>query len=164
MSTLKYKVVYLIGALVNPYIPVLANKIRLLGYDVFDDWWSASEIADTWFDSYRKARGMSYKEALKSYAAQHIFNFDKTHLDRADLVVLVMPAGKSGHLELGYSIGKGKPGYILFPDGEPEKLDQMHQFANEIFMKEEDLLDKLNHHILQAPMPKPGSITWVKYI
>ena len=54
-----------------------------------------------------------------------------------------MPAGKSGHLELGYSIGRGKTGYILFLE-EPEKLDQMHNFADEIFMSEEDLLKVLN--------------------
>ena len=137
------KVIYLIGALVNPYIPKLANKIRALGYDCFDDWWSASEIADKWFDDYRKQRGLNYKDALASWASQHIFSFDKKHLDRADIVILVMPAGKSGHLELGYSIGRGKTGYILFLE-EPEKLDQMHNFADEIFMSEEDLLKVLN--------------------
>jgi nucleoside 2-deoxyribosyltransferase len=136
------KVIYLIGALKNENVPVLAEKIRKLGYDVFDDWYSAGPEADSYFNKYRLARGLNYKDALKSYAAQHIFNFDHGHLDRADIVVLVMPAGKSGHLELGYSIGRGKIGYILF-DKEPERLDQMHQFADEIFMNEQDLLGKL---------------------
>lgn len=137
------KVIYLIGALKNPAVPELANKIRTLGYDVFDDWYSAGPEADDYFNDYRIKRGLNYRDALQSHAARHIFNFDKSHLDRADIVVLVMPAGKSGHLELGYSIGKGKPGYILF-DQEPERLDQMHQFATKIFLKEEDLINELS--------------------
>lgn len=137
------KVIYLIGALKNPAVPELANKIRMLGYDVFDDWYSAGPEADDYFNDYRIKRGLNYRDALQSHAAKHIFNFDKSHLDRADIVVLVMPAGKSGHLELGYSIGKGKPGYILF-DQEPERLDQMHQFATKIFLKEEDLINELS--------------------
>lgn len=133
------KVVYLIGALANRLnIIDLANRIRSLGYDVFDEWVSPGEEADLKFDEYRKRRGLNYAEVLKTYAAKQIFNFDKSHLDRADIVVLVMPAGKSGHLELGYSAGKGKRTAILM-DKEPERIDIMHQFADEIFMTEEDL-------------------------
>jgi nucleoside 2-deoxyribosyltransferase len=49
-----------------------------------------------------------------------------------------MPAGKSAHLELGYIIGQGKPGYILF-DKMPERLDVMHVFANGVFFDVEEL-------------------------
>lgn len=139
---MKNKVVYLIGSLKNRKIIELANKIRSLGYDVFDDWIGPGEEADDKFDEYRKRRGLNYPDALNSFAAKHIFNFDKSHLNRADIVILVMPAGKSGHLELGYSIGKGKTGYILM-DKEPERVDIMHSFANEVFMREQDLLDRL---------------------
>jgi len=53
--------------------------------------------------------------------------------------VLVLPAGKSGHLELGYMIGQGKPGYILL-DGEPERFDVMYNFATGVFTNLSDLL------------------------
>lgn len=150
------KTIYLIGSLKNPYVPELANRIRTLGYDVFDDWHSAGPEADDYFNAYRIKRGLNYKDALNSYAAKHIFSFDRLHLDRADIVLLVMPAGKSGHLELGYALGRGKKGYILF-DKEPDRLDQMHQFADEIFLNEEDLLKKLSswEHI-------PGYIKYEK--
>lgn len=39
-----------------------------------------------------------------------------------------MPAGKSGHLELGYMIGNGKPCIIYF-EKEPDRWDVMTQFA-----------------------------------
>lgn len=150
------KVVYLIGALKNPYVPELGNKIRALGYEVFDDWHAPGPEADDFFDKYRKQRGLNYKDALNSYAAKHIFEFDKSHLGRADIVILLMPAGKSGHLELGYCVGKGKIGYILM-DGEPERVDIMHQFADEIFMNEQDLLDKLT----KPPMSQAEYNQWL---
>ena len=55
---------------------------------------------------------------------------------------MIMPAGKSGHLELGYTIGKGKPGFILF-DEEPERFDVMTQFATKIFFNRESFIQYL---------------------
>ena len=49
-----------------------------------------------------------------------------------------MPSGKSAHLELGYCIGKGKPGFVLF-DKEPERYDVMYQFASGVFFNIKDL-------------------------
>jgi nucleoside 2-deoxyribosyltransferase len=72
-----------------------------------------------------------------------VFEFDKFHLDRCDAAVLLMPAGKSAHLELGYMRGKGKPGFILF-DEEPERYDVMVKFATDIFFKKEDLFECLS--------------------
>jgi nucleoside 2-deoxyribosyltransferase len=55
-----------------------------------------------------------------------------------------MPAGKSGHLELGYVSGKGKPTYVLF-DHEPERWDVMYQFATGgVFFSLESLLEGLS--------------------
>lgn len=130
--------IYLVGALKNPQIPHVTNYLSGLGFEVFSDWWAASEDADDWLRDYYKSRGYNYKQTLNSYAAQHIFTFDKRHLDRADIGVMLMPAGKSGHLELGYLIGRGKPGYILF-DKEPDRVDIMHNFATEIFFDLEEL-------------------------
>lgn len=136
------KTIYLIGSLRNENIPDLAAKIRPLGYDVFDDWHSAGPEADDCFQAYRLKRGMNYREALGSYAAKHIFAFDKYHLDRADIVVLCLPAGKSGHLELGYAVGCGKKTIICF-DKEPERFDQMYQFVDYVALNEGELIDKL---------------------
>lgn len=130
--------IYLIGSLRNAEIPKIGNYLRGLGLDIFDDWHSAGEFSDDSFYEYEKQRGRTYKESLKSYVAKHIFEFDKRHLDRSDGAILVLPAGKSGHLELGYIVGCGKPGYILL-DGEPERIDQMHQFATDIFYTKEEL-------------------------
>lgn len=131
--------VYLIGSLRNPKVTELGNRLRAQGFDVFDDWASPGPETDTFWLEYEKARGRTYTEALQGHHAKEVFQFDKRHLDRCDVAVLVLPAGKSAHLELGYTIGKGKRGYILL-DGEPERYDIMYQFATGIFTKEEDLV------------------------
>jgi len=136
------KSIYLIGALGNPNIPHIANEIRGLGFEVFDNWWTPGPLADTYLGLYAKIKGLTYKETLKDYAAVHVFEFDKKHLDRCDIALLVMPAGKSGHLELGYFIGTGKPGYVLF-DKEPERVDIMYQFSTDIFLSKEELFAEL---------------------
>jgi len=123
-------VIYLIGSLRNEKIPHIAKEIRELGFEVFDDWFSPGPEADDFWRKFEKVRGSSYKEALSNYAAKHIYNFDKSHIDRADIGVLFMPGGKSAHLELGYMIGRGKRCFVLF-DKEPERWDLMYQFAME---------------------------------
>jgi hypothetical protein len=56
-----------------------------------------------------------------------------------------MPSGKSGHLELGYSLGRGKRGYILF-DQEPKRVDIMYQFATDIFFSFDELAAELQKY------------------
>jgi len=101
---------------------------------VFDDWFAAGFEADLWWQRYEKARGKTYSEALDGYPAWHVFNYDKTHLDRCDATVLLMPAGKSGHMEFGYVIGQGKPGFILLPEepGADASWDVMYRFATRV--------------------------------
>lgn len=122
-------VVYLIGSLRNEAVPKLGQELRKCGFDVFDDWYAAGPIADDSWQAYEKSKGVSYDKALQGYAAKHVFAFDKHHLDRANAAILVLPAGKSGHLELGYMRGMGKRCYVLF-DKEPERWDVMYQFAD----------------------------------
>ena len=137
------KVIYLIGSLRDRNVPIIGEQLRkATGFEIFDQWWTASEDADDWLRDYFKFRGLSYKDAIHSYAAKHIFDFDKHHLDRSDIGVMVMPSGKSCHLELGYLIGCGKPGYVLF-DAVPERVDIMYNFATDIFFNTEDLINEL---------------------
>lgn len=136
-------VVYLIGSLRQPErVQMVASRLRDAGFDVFDDWVSAGRDADDHLYAYEKARGHSCKEALRGFAARHIFSLDRYHLDRANIVVLVLPAGRSGHLELGWALGRGKKGFILL-DGEPDRIDVMYQFADGICDDVDELVRKL---------------------
>ncbi|MCI0550132.1 MAG: hypothetical protein L0287_04185, partial [Anaerolineae bacterium] len=93
---------YVIGSMRNPKVTEVASSLRNLGYDVFDDWYAPGPEADDYWQKYAHERGQTYKEALNSHHAKHVFEFDKFHLDSSDIAILVMPAGRSGHLELGY--------------------------------------------------------------
>lgn len=134
--------VYLIGSLRNPRIPQIGNAIRELGIEAFDDWHGGGPEADDKWQEYEQTRGRHYKDALYGEAARNIFEFDKRHLDAANVGVLIAPAGRSGHLELGYLSGQGKNTYVLF-DGEPERWDVMYQFCTNVFFTENDLLMEL---------------------
>ncbi len=136
------KMGYVIGSLRNENIPAISVKLREeLQCEIFDDWFSPGPKADDYWKAYEEARGRDYRQALHGWAAKHVFEFDKFHIDRADFGILILPAGKSGHLELGYMIGCGKPGYILLD--KPDRWDVMYQFATGIFFNEKEMIAEL---------------------
>jgi len=134
--------IYLIGSLRNPNVPLVAQVLRQAGYEVFDDWHAPGPTVDERWQEYEQARGRTFIEALAGWHARHVFLFDKSHLDRAEVGVMVLPAGRSGHLEFGYLVGQGKPGYILL-DGEPDRYDVMYGFATAIVPTLEGLQQQL---------------------
>lgn len=141
----KIKSFYVIGSLRNDSIVEFANALQAEGYEAFCDWKSPGPDADDYLRDYAKARGLNYKQTLQTYAAKHIYEFDKFHLDRTDAAVLLMPGGKSAHLELGYTIGKGKPGFVVF-DSVPERIDVMYQFATDLFFSKEEFFKHLKEN------------------
>ena len=120
--------IYLIGSLRNPAVPTIANTLRSHGLDVFSDWYCAGELADTAWAAHERGAGYTYEQALERPHARHVFAFDRHWLDCATSVVLAQPAGKSGHLELGWALGRGKKGFILLDNS--DRWDIMLQFAN----------------------------------
>ena len=134
------KSLYLIGSLRNPKVPHVGVDLRKIGYDVFDDWHGVGPRADDHWLEYEKIRGRTYGEALPGRANRHTFEFDKSNLDRCNIGVLLMPAGKSCHLELGYMIGQGKPGYVVFEE-EPDRWDAMYLFATRVFFDYDQFLN-----------------------
>lgn len=134
--------VYLAGSLRNPAIPGIAKAIAR-GIDspkVFCDWYAAGPEADDHWKAFYEGMHYTYVEALKEPASVNTFEFDKRHIDQSRVMVLALPAGKSGHLELGYFIGKGKPGYILL-DSDEDRWDVMYQFATGVTADRDELND-----------------------
>lgn len=130
------KKLYLIGSLRNPTVPELASRLRksVPDCEIFDDWYAAGEEADDKWKAYEQARGRTYHEALEGYAAKHVFEFDKHHLDTSTHCLLVLPAGKSGHMELMYAAyGVGAQAAILLEQGADPRWDVMYQFVDNVF-------------------------------
>ncbi len=135
--------IYLIGSLRDKRIPEIANELReKTGHEVFDDWFAPGPRADDHWRDYEMARGRTYRDGLCGYAASHVFEFDKHHLDNSDVGVLVLPSGKSCHLELGYMIGQGKLGYVLMDN--PDRWDVMYLFATGIAFDMDELIGMIN--------------------
>jgi hypothetical protein len=135
------KVLYLIGSLRNPRIPELAKRLReeMPDVEIFDDWYAAGPEADDYWKAYEQGRGRTYVEALSGLAAKHVFSFDKFHLDRASHILLVLPAGKSGHMEAMYGrYGAGAETAILL-DPEDVRWDVMYQFIPTILESDDGI-------------------------
>jgi hypothetical protein len=137
-------VIYLIGSLRNPRIPEVAGRLRAAYHEIFDDWYAVGPRADDHWKDYEQARGHTFAEALDGHAAQNTFAFDSRHLDRASSVVLVLPAGKSGHMEFGWALGKGKRGIVLLDD-DPDRWDVMYRFATKVVSDVDGLLTYLDY-------------------
>lgn len=132
--------IYIIGSLANRegVFPV-SERLRAEGHDVFDDWISPGPEADEHWQTYERQRGRTYAEALEGTHARHIFAYDQRHLAEAQAVVMVLPAGKSGHLELGWAIGQGKRSIIYLPE-EPARYDLMYLLADRIVVDMDELV------------------------
>ncbi len=138
-------VIYLIGSLANARIVAVGNVLRAAGYDAFNSWFSPGPEADLRWKSYEEASGRTYTQALKGYAAQHIFEFDHHHIQRADIGVILAPCGKSGWVEGGYMVGTGKPVFMCLDGINPEKWDVMAVFFTDVFNTVGELIEGLPH-------------------
>ena len=128
-----FRKIYVIGRLANPDVQVVAALLRqhFPDWEVFDDWQAAHPEADAAWRRYELARGRTYEQALSAYAGQSVFSFDKKHLNQSTHALLVLPAGRSGHLELGYMAGRGAKTAILL-DAEYDRWDVMYAFADTV--------------------------------
>ena len=94
------------------------------------------------YDSY--AQGLDENEKmkifenleLKSDIVVNIFNEDLEAQKNSKNFLLVLPAGKSGHIEAGISYGMGRKCYAI---GEYDGTDSLYNIFENIFVNEEEL-------------------------
>ena len=92
-------------------------------YDFREHGFGWDEIDENW-DSWTTH---DYVTALRHPIAEGAFQKDYRALRWANACVLVMPCGRSAHLEAGWSIGQGKPTCFYFPTEElAAPVDLMH--------------------------------------
>jgi len=121
--------VYVATSWRNPIQPEVVKALQDQGHDVYDfrnpapgdNGFHWSEIDPNW----KSWTPEQFAEALDHPIAQAGFLTDMMALEKADACVLVMPCGRSAHLEMGYAIGTGKLTIILSSDGEPELMYKM---------------------------------------
>jgi hypothetical protein len=153
--------IYVASSWRNEKQPSVVAALREAGHEVYDfrnpkpsdrgfHW---SDIDPKW----QEWTPERFRRCLKHPIAVEGFETDMRALDWADLVVMVMPCGRSAHLELGYARGAGKWTAILLSGGKPELMYRMvHRLALDI----PDLLEGIAdlgwaEEPLYAPAPEP---------
>ena len=120
--------IYVASSWRNQYLQQAAvHTLRAAGHEVYDfrnpkpgdKGFAWSDIDPDWMQWSVE----QYADALTHPIAEAGFKSDKHALDWADCGLLVLPCGRSAHLELGYLAGQGKPCAVLATDPtEPELM------------------------------------------
>jgi len=131
--------IYVASSWRNQELTGVVKALRGAGQEVFDfreeDGFSWREIDPDW----QKWTPEVFRSKLaNSHQAIRGFDRDMCNLQLADAVVLVLPCGRSAHLELGYAIGAGKPTVILLAPAEPEL---MYRAASRLCTTIEEVLE-----------------------
>lgn len=133
--------IYVASSWRNTDQPRVVRLLREAGHEVYDfrnpepgdSGFHWSEIDPQW----KKWNPCQFRAYLTHPVADRGFNFDMAALRRCDACLLVMPCGRSAHLELGWAIGAGKRTCILLSDGEPEL---MYKIVDEIVIDMDEVL------------------------
>lgn len=119
--------IYVASSWRNVYQPGVVELLRKNGHEVYDFRnpapgnkgfaWSAIDPAwETWTTE-------QYRGALAHPVACNGFMLDRRAMEWADEFCLVLPCGRSAHLEAGWACGAGKPTSIYVPERiEPELM------------------------------------------
>jgi nucleoside 2-deoxyribosyltransferase len=76
----------------------------------------------------------TYLKAIEHPIAEEGFQFDFQSLQKADACILILPSGRSAHLELGYAVGQGKKTAIVNPDDDNNVVPElMYKMVDKLF-------------------------------
>lgn len=137
--------IYLASSWRNLEQPALVGLLQMHGHQVYDFRNPPHSTGFKWSDiglDAKECTAEQYRHALLTHprAAQG-FNADFSAMRWADTCVLLLPCGRSAHLELGWMAGAGKRTLILTRDGEEPEL--MALLADKICVSVEELLQEL---------------------
>lgn len=107
----------------------VVSQLQLAGHEVYDfknprpgnTGFGWSQIDPEWQNWSEEA----YREALDHPIAKAGFASDFNAMKWADTCLLVLPCGRSAHLELGWFAGQGKQTLVLLDRMEPELMVKM---------------------------------------
>ncbi len=121
--------IYVASSWRNEHQPEVVRALREVGHDVYDfrkpslddrgfHWSEIDPLWESWTVEQYIA-GLAHPLAEAGYAK------DFKAMKRASACVLVLPCGRSAHLEAGFFIGRHRPLLILGAKMEPELMYKM---------------------------------------
>lgn len=123
--------IYVASSWRNNDQPKVVEALRAIGHEVYDfknprpgeHGFSWAQIDPAW-ESWSVAE---WQEALTHPLAEAGFKSDFDAMKWADAMVLVLPCGRSAHLELGWAVGAGKRTCVLTfeTQTEPDLMPKM---------------------------------------
>src|SRR5574341_1164610 len=125
--------IYVASSWRNKRQPSVVEALRAAGHDVYD--FRNPKPDNSGFGWRQCATEEQLKdpkrfrdEVLTHPIAREGFSLDMNALRNADVTVLVLPCGRSAHLEFGWAAGHGQMTFVLFDDviDEPELMDLMN--------------------------------------
>lgn len=138
--------IYVASSWRNAMQPQVVRALREAGHEVYDfrqpdergveGGFSWREIDPDW-QSWSPAK---FRELVHHPIASVGFYRDFEAMQKADACVLVMPCGRSAHLELGWCAGARKRTLILLTHGEPEL---MYRIADRLCLSIAEVIDAL---------------------
>ena len=135
--------IYVASSWRNRYQPGLVAKLKEEGHLVYDfrnpragfAWKQISEEWESWSTE-------EFRDALRHPYAEAGFAADFDALCTAEVLVLLLPCGRSAHVEAGYFRGLGGPVIVHIPEHQEPEL--MYKMFNAITADDETLVQLLS--------------------
>lgn len=140
--------IYVASSWRNYLQPTVVTELRSLGCEVYDfrnpgpgeNGFGWRSIDPEWMHWTPEL----WRGALRHPIAQEGYSLDRGGMDWADACVLVLPCGRSAHLEAGFMAGQGKPVYTLVLEKqEPELMTLLLGPPDHICTSMNELFDAL---------------------
>jgi len=134
--------IYVASSWRNVLQPSVVTRLREEGHSVYDfrhptkdnDGFSWAKIDPNWLAWDPR----QFRAALDHPIAKEGFSYDIKALEGADATVLVLPCGRSAHLELGYAAGRDQRTFILAT--EPTEPELMYLMCESIAITIDELV------------------------
>lgn len=138
--------IYIASSWRNAAQPLLVSLLAGAGHEVYDFRNPPGRTGFAWSDidsDWQAWSADDFREMLGHPLARAGFQSDFDGMAWADVGVLLMPCGRSAHLELGWMAGAGKKTVVMLSQVQPSEPELMYKLASAIVTSGRELVDVL---------------------
>lgn len=169
--------IYVASSWRNNFQPEVVHALKVQQFDVYDFRNPPKQTDFSWSmvdEDWHSWSTHDYLAALDDPVSRAGFAAEYEALEWCDVCVLVLPAGRSAHLELGWCAGKGKPTCIFLTEHwevQPavERMELMYLLADriastysELFVwceeQYKEIKKRVTVHINHSQQPSPDVV------